>query len=465
MGHRKDDFMKTPNLNIVSAVFSILLAVCGCAVAASQTTAATPQKLVAHAFNSGFADAHDSYNGVSCASDGKIYYVLCTERPDVGGQMYSYDPVTHKISHLGDLTEACGEKGLHAVCQSKSHVNFIEAGGRLYFATHTGYYATGVGGRDAMGVPPPGMKPYPGGHFLSYDMKTGKFESLAVNPNHDGIISMTMDAQRGRLYGLTWPTGHFLRYDLAKKELRDLGPIPGQSPDAPIYRALCRSLIVDPEDGSVYFTTVDGLILRYLYARDKLETIQSENMRKDYFGLYNTDEPGHMGYNWRQVVWYAPERVIYGVHGNSGYLFRFDPRAARIEVLDRITSLPSRRSGMYDQFSFGYLGFTLGPDGHTLYYLTGGPIYVNGRRLEGKATTAKGEAKGLENLHLVTYHIPTARYTDHGPVFFEDGQIPTYVNTIAVDKDGAVYAIARVPDGGRIRGDLIRIPPVEQGRR
>ncbi len=357
------------------------------------------------------------------------------------------------------------EKGLHAVCQSKSHVNFIEAGGKLYFATHTGYYATGVGGRDAMGVPPPGMKPYPGGHFLSYDMKTGKFESLAVNPNHDGIISMTMDAQRGRLYGLTWPTGHFLRYDLAKKELRDLGPIPGQSPDAPIYRALCRSLIVDPEDGSVYFTTVDGLILRYLYARDKLETIQGENMRKDYFGLYNADEPGHMGYNWRQVVWYAPERVIYGVHGNSGYLFRFDPRAARIEVLDRITSLPSRRSGMYDQFSFGYLGFTLGPDGHTLYYLTGGPIYVNGRRLEGKATTAKGEAKGLENLHLVTYHIPTARYTDHGPVFFEDGQIPTYVNTIAVDKDGAVYAIARVPDGGRIRGDLIRIPPVEQGRR
>ncbi len=32
---------------------------------------------------------------------------------------------------------------------------------------------------------------------------------------------------------------------------------------------------------------------------------------------------------------------------------------------------PSRRSGMYDEFSYGYLGFTLGPDGHTLYYLTG----------------------------------------------------------------------------------------------
>ena len=51
---------------------------------------------------------------------------------------------------------------------------------------------------------------------------------------------------------------------------------------------------------------------------------------------------------------------IYGVHGNSGYLFRFDPVREQVEVLDRITSEPSRRSGMFDEFSYGYLGFTLG---------------------------------------------------------------------------------------------------------
>jgi hypothetical protein len=53
---------------------------------------------------------------------------------------------------------------------------------------------------------------------------------------------------------------------------------------------------------------------------------------------------------------------------------------------------------------------------------------------------------------------------DHGPVFFEDGRRPTYVNTIAVGKDGTVYAIARVPEGTRVRGDLIRIPPVQPER-
>jgi hypothetical protein len=151
------------------------------------------------------------------------------------------------------------------------------------------------------------------------------------------------------------------------------------------------------------------------------------------------------------------------VHGNSGYLFRFDPRKPRIEVLDRITSRPSQRSGMYDQFSFGYLGFTLGPDGRTLYYLTGAPVYVDGKRVQGKATTAKGEAKGLENLHVITYDIPTGKYTDHGAVHFANGNIPTYVNTLAVGKDGALYAVAR-PEPGNTRSDLMRIPPLKLKR-
>ena len=68
---------------------------------------------------------------------------------------------------------------------------------------------------------------------------------------------------------------------------------------------------------------------------------------------------------------------------------------------------------MFDQFSYGYLGFTLGPDGRTLYYLTGGPIYENGRRVTGRSSTAKGESKGAENLHLVTYDIPARAL--HGP--------------------------------------------------
>jgi hypothetical protein len=183
-----------------------------------------------------------------------------------------------------------------------------------------------------------------------------------------------------------------------------------------------------------------------------------ENMKKDYFGLYDPSSPGHMGYNWRQTVYSPTDKCFYGVHGNSGYLFKFDPKAERIEVLDRLTSDISKRSGMFDQFSYGYLGFEIGKDKKTLYYLTGAPIYKDGKRVTGKSSTAMGEAKGLEDLHLVTYDISTGKIKDQGAVFYKNGDRPLYVNSIAVAKDGTVYTLARITENGKSRTDLVKIP-------
>jgi hypothetical protein len=414
--------------------------------------------LVAETFNSGFAEAHDTYNGMLAASDGKIYYVLSSQSIDVGGQMYSFDPATKKIKHLGDLTAVCGEKGLHTIVQGKSHVNFIESGGKLYFSTHIGYY-TIIDGMEKMGVPPPGYKPYPGGHFLAYDLSSGKFENLAIEPHREGIITTNMDIKRGIIYGISWPTGYLLRYNLNSHKLDDLGPISGKGEDgaAKDFRVLCRSIAVDPDNGRAYMTRSDGTILYCTYDNNEIHEVTNDNLRKDYFGLYDPSSAGSMGYNWRQTAWYPTGKMIYGVHGNSGYLFRFDPSDERVKVLDRITSLPSKHSGMFDQFSYGYLGFALGPDGQTLYYLTGGPIYKNGKRVTGKSETNMGEAKGLEDLHLITYNIPTGHYRDHGPVFYENGDRPLYVNSIAVAHDGTVYTLARITENGKTRTDLVKI--------
>jgi hypothetical protein len=98
-----------------------------------------------------------------------------------------------------------------------------------------------------------------------------------------------------------------------------------------------------------------------------------------------------MGYNWRKIFWHMPEEVAYGVHGNSGYLFRLDPREPKLELVERITSEPSKRSGMFDQFSYGYLGFQPGPDCETIYYLTGGPIYMDGKRIKVRMILPKEE--------------------------------------------------------------------------
>ena len=428
----------------------------------TSTVAKTPaeKKLIAKIHDSGFANAHDTYNGMGTGSDGRIYYVLCSEKADVGGQMYAYDPATDKIAHLGDLSEASGEKDKKAISQGKSHVQFVESNGKLYFATHIGFYSI-IDGMEKMGIPPAGMQAYLGGHLLAFDMKSGKYEDLGVEPHKEGFLTMNMDTQRNRIYALSWPTGYFIRYDLAKKEMKTLGSYfeKGENGKGNTYRTICRSLAINPDDGSVFFSTGEGAIHRYDYNKDAIETVSPDELKKDYFGLYDITSAGHMACNWRQVVYHAADKSFYGVHGNSGYLFRFDPRDIRIDVLDRITSEPSKRSGMFDQFSYGYLGFTLGPDGRTLYYLTGGPVYENGKRVAGKSSTAKGEAKGVENLHLITYDIPDSKYTDHGPIFFENGERPAYVNSIAVGKDGRVYTLSRVSRNGKTLTDLISVKP------
>ena len=94
------------------------------------------KKITARTYNSGFALGHDSYNAMGTGSDGKVYYVLSSENIDQGARMFSFDPKSRQIKELGDLTEACGEQGSKAIPQGKSHVNFVEANGKLYFATH-----------------------------------------------------------------------------------------------------------------------------------------------------------------------------------------------------------------------------------------------------------------------------------------------------------------------------------------
>lgn len=454
--------MSTMKMNSVAAGLIAGLALTLASRPASAASPAGPpasgKHLVGRTFNSGFPDGHDTYNGLSAASNGKIYYVLSSERYDVGARVFVFDPKTQRITCLGDLTEACGEKGQNTIVQGKSHVNFVEASGRLYFATHIGYYSL-IDGMEKMGLPPAGWKPYPGGHLLALDLRTGRFEELAVAPEREGILAMNMDTVRGRIFGLTWPSGMFFRFNLATRQMKNFGKAcaEGENGKGAAYRTICRSIAVNPNDGSAFFTTGEGTILRYRADADTVEPVVGEDMKKDYFGLYDPTSPGHMGYNWRQTVWSARANAIYGVHGNSGYLFRFDPRLARIEVLERLTSDPSKRCGLFDQFSYGYLGFTLGPDGRTLHYLTGGPIYVEGRRVKGKDSTAMGEAKGLENLHLVTYDTRTAVCRDRGPIFYENGERPLYVNSIAVGLDGTVYFLARITEGGITRTDLVSV--------
>lgn len=415
--------------------------------------------MIATHYNSGFDLSHDTYNGMYAASDGDIYYVLCSESISEGGKMYAFNPATNKVNFCGDLTELCGEKESNAIPQGKSHVTFVEVDNKLFFSTHIGYYSN-IDGMEKMGIPPEGYNEYPGGHLLCYDLVTKEFKNLCTAPQKEGVLAMNMDINRKLIYCITWPKGHFFRYNLRKNEIKNFGPISfdGENGIGENFRALCRSIAINPDDGSVYFSISEGKIIRCMVGSDQLEVINNDDLKKDYFGSYEPSSPGHMGYNWRQIFWYSAHQCFYGVHGNSGYLFKFNTRDNTIEVIERLTSIPSQRSGMYDQFTYGYLGFTLGPDQRTIYYLTGAPMYESGKRVEGKLNSAKGEAKGLEHLHLVTYDLVNLKYQDYGPIFFSNGESPLYVNSIAVGLDGKIYFMGRITENGSTRTDLISIP-------
>ena len=145
--------------------------------------------LVAERYYSGFEFAHDTYNAISAAGDGKIYYVLSSQLIGRGGQMYVFDPEKGSPEWLADLTEICGESEKNAVSQGKSHVRFYERGGKLYFATHVGFYEM-IDGMECLPVnPPDGYSLYPGGHFLSYDLTGGSFSDLATAPEGEGILT------------------------------------------------------------------------------------------------------------------------------------------------------------------------------------------------------------------------------------------------------------------------------------
>ena len=418
-----------------------------------------PGSLPGERIYSGFADAHDTYNAISVASDGMVYYVLSSQRYDVGGQFCRYDPSSGKVEIIADLSEAVGEKRKKYISQGKSHVEFEECEGKLYFATHVGYYQIIDGAEQLPVDAPKGWRLYPGGHFLSYDMSTGKIEDLAIAPEGEGIITMAMDKARKHLFGLTWPSGILIDYDIDNSRLRNLGRVTkaGETKlGTPEFRVICRSMFVDPRDGNVYWSTADGDIWTYNPSDEGPSKVDGVDLRLDYFGQYDPSDAGSMGYNWRKIKWYAPENKAYAVHGNSGYLFTFDPAAKKVEIVDRITSEPSRKSGMGDQFSYGYLGFTISDKG-VIHYLTGAPVYKDGKRVAGLDKINMGAAKGLEYLHLVTYDIPKGKYQDLGPVFYDDGTFPTYVNSIALGKDGDVYTLARFIYEGKEIEDLVRI--------
>lgn len=395
---------------------------------------------------SGFAKADSNFHSLTLAGDGRVYYTLSSHDIDTHGRCYRYDPAGDRLAELFDLGEATGEAGRRTLPQGKSHTPFFELDGRLYFATQYGYFAVSDSGKEHVADVPEGYKPYPGGHILAVDMKTGAPEDLARARAGEGILALAMDGARGRLYGLTWPSGIFLVYDIETGRLRELGGISrgGESGEGEEYFCLCRTFAVYPRNGNAYITNPDGEILCYSPGKDRVERVEGTSLRRDILGHYTGHEHGLQCYNWRKIVWHEESELFYGVHPRSGYLFVFDPATHRLDLVERIVSDELRASGAFEPFNYGYLSLDFGPDRETLYYLTsaGRAAVEGGRVVEG--TT-----------HLVTYNIRTHARADHGALRLEDGRYPTMSQTLAVHPNGTLYACPWIEKPDRAESDPV----------
>ena len=416
-------------------------------MSAGQLVAQQRKTISCHLHESGFTRSDSNFYSLSIASDGCVYYTLCSHNIDTHGRVYQHDPQSDSVELVCDLGEACGEAGQKLLPQGKSHSPLYELDGWLYLATHYGYFAT-TDEREEPAPVPEGYNPYPGGHILRINVADGRVEDLVTAPPEEGILTLNMDADRGTLYGLSWPSGLFLVYDIAGRRLRNLGPVSrgGEAGRGDQYFCLVRTFAIDPRDGHVYFTTPDGQVHVYRPGADRVEAFGDVTMKRDIFGTWDAHKPGHQGYNWRPIQWHERRQCFYGVHPRTGWLFRFDPRGPQpIELLERITTEQLRRNGRYEPYRYGYLTLQIGPDDSTLYYLTSS---------RGLRTEDGREVR--EVTHLVTYNLDSGKCVDHGVLRLGDGRYPQMSQCLAVHANGKCYAAPWIEKPDRAADDPVK---------
>ena len=121
---------------------------------------------------------------------------------------------------------------------------------------------------------------------------------------------------------------------------------------------------------------------------------------------------------------------FYGIMYYTDWLFSFEPKTGELEIIDRISSGPNRKSG---NISYSSLAFELSSNGNNI-------LYIASNTVDQPYTSIT-----VEELHLVTYNIPLRRYVDHGVIELDDGRRPRYCQGLEVGTDGNLYIVSWIP--------------------
>jgi hypothetical protein len=263
---------------------------------------------------------------LAVSADGRIYGATSGER----AHLFLLEPQHGYVIPLGHLPD----KVVH-------HSLVVSANGDVYIGTALAVDNNGEG-----------YDRYAGGHLLKYVPSGGEssiqiespcpVKDLGTPVKGQGIYALTIDRQRGIIYGLTYPEGDFFSYAIATSVFKTHGRVakskmPGEKFEN--EKNIGRGLAVD-KDGDVYTTGAAGNFVRLRAKTQELEELN----------LFAPTVPGREVYN-RVDAWAQDEAgKLYG--GTSdGYLFRLDPGNMRVDNLGkplnqyRIRGLVSARNG------------------------------------------------------------------------------------------------------------------------
>jgi outer membrane protein assembly factor BamB len=142
----------------------------------------------------------------------------------------------------------------------------------------------------------------------------------------ESIFALTIDRKADVLYGLTSPNTHFFQYSIATGKFTDLGIVANKIPEGEKFekdKMMSRMLVVD-QHGYVFASGEDGTIFRFDPKAQKLERLS----------IRAPAVPGREIWTRVDAFLLDPSGVIYG-GASDGYLFRLDPEKLTVTNLGK----------------------------------------------------------------------------------------------------------------------------------
>jgi outer membrane protein assembly factor BamB len=192
--------------------------------------------------------------------------------------------------------------------------------------------------------------------ILPYPMEPGvQIVDSGLPVPEEGILTLTIDEERGRIYGLTQPSGLFFVYDIREGTTWIKGSLGRKN--------ISRALICDGE-GNVYGSREEGYLFKYDVTADEIINLD----------IQIPASKGRQYLNAVDSLVQADDGIIYGGTVADGFLFSFDPASERLINLGKPT-----RQARIRALTVGYDGRIYGVAGeengiaHLFYYdpLTG----------------------------------------------------------------------------------------------